>query len=747
MTTTDSPSATPSPNGEHFRQGLKLAISLTLFYWLALVANWELPQYGAIAIILVSLGTRGASLQKAFARIVGTTFALAAGFVLIAFFHHDRWAMLIAFCVYLTAVAYCMQGSPNDYAWYIVAFLPLVMWGSNYPEYDNTFYFGVFRWLQTATGVLIYTLVDLLFWPRRSGDQLLLNGARLNRNIELLLKELRQQIESAGKPIASSEQLSGMKAEASVSLAGVNTQFQQALYDTPAVSARKHEWQQWITNATAMLNALELAQTAAQDCGHVDLNQCVPQLQSAMAMLRGRVSRMQATWLQLTSDTADETTSDPDVPQPVKLSIDYSVAAERSDAQRAALAFFLAQLKELDRAAANTLGSLRHIAGASSAPSIDLNRNGETPLSSLLLRPKIWAGQRFRHALFPTVAFAAAFLVWIYVNPPAGARIPMIAGILALAILRTPMNPVPLMAALLLSIFLVVAPVYWLVMPAMTSPLGLLGLVFVYALLFGYLGGKSPILKMGPMMMFVNMVGISNQQTYSFQAMIVGALMVVIGAGVTAITYQFFAPLRPERSLTIWVDRFFYGCTRFSQAFGSNLSMSTSKQRSFRTHWLQSMVLPAPAKVQSAIQGLDSRRFPVTVTRPMKRLQASLQQISDRMIALEVVLETLDAHPSHWNQSIEELRRMIESTFDRWKDSETRGQIAASDESSKQLARQLQTQLETLEAASLQGPVTENALVDRYSILGSLRGLIDAMTTTQQAISQVDWKTLSAPRF
>ncbi len=39
------------------QQAFKLALSMTLFYWLALSMNWELPQYGALAIAIISLGT------------------------------------------------------------------------------------------------------------------------------------------------------------------------------------------------------------------------------------------------------------------------------------------------------------------------------------------------------------------------------------------------------------------------------------------------------------------------------------------------------------------------------------------------------------------------------------------------------------------------------------------------------------------------------------------------------------------
>ena len=43
----------------HLQQAFKLALSLTLFYWLALWTNWDVPQYGVLAIAVISLDTLG----------------------------------------------------------------------------------------------------------------------------------------------------------------------------------------------------------------------------------------------------------------------------------------------------------------------------------------------------------------------------------------------------------------------------------------------------------------------------------------------------------------------------------------------------------------------------------------------------------------------------------------------------------------------------------------------------------------
>jgi uncharacterized membrane protein YccC len=224
-TSTDQPRATPSKSILNLQQALKLALSLVLFYWLALKVNWDLPNYGALAIVLVSLGTRGASIEKGVARVIGTTFGVAIGFLILGLFHYDRWAIMSAFAVYLMVIGYFMQGSQNSYAWFVAGFVPLVIWGDNYPHFDNAFYFGTYRWLETTMGVVIYTLVDLLLWPRHAGDQLNRQGQGLWSEVAELYACYRGELSRGGvsEPL---QQTSAMRSKVAGTLAAANATLQ-----------------------------------------------------------------------------------------------------------------------------------------------------------------------------------------------------------------------------------------------------------------------------------------------------------------------------------------------------------------------------------------------------------------------------------------------------------------------------------------------------------------------------------------
>ncbi len=117
---------------------------------------------------------------------------------------------------------------------------------------------------------------------------------------------------------------------------------------------------------------------------------------------------------------------------------------------------------------------------------------------------------------------------------------------------------------------------------------------------------ENNIPKLAPPIMFASVAGISNQQSYSFQGPVDAALMLVIAASLVAITYPCFAPLRPERKLVLWMDRFFQRCADVvsgyaSDAAGDSRTLGTERKRS-----LQSMVLSAPPMIKQAIGELDT---------------------------------------------------------------------------------------------------------------------------------------------
>ena len=313
---------------------------MVLFFWLALWMDWDLPKYGALAIVLVSLSSARASINKSLMRLVGTIIGVLVGLLFVAMFSQDRWLMMSATAGYLFVIGYLMQTTAHSYAWFVAGFLPTILWATTYLNVEHAFNFAVFRFLETAAGIIIYTIISLVLWPRYE--------------------------EKASQP--------------------------------------------------------------------------------------------------------------------------------------------------------------------------------KTLMPSERLNPEY-----FINALFPAICFVLSFLFWIYADPPTGSTLPMMTVVFSLLMLYTPFDPLVAFGGAFVVIWLTVAPVYFLIMPSLSSGIGLFILLFIYTFIFSYLGGKSMVLKMGPLILFVMMTDITNQQQYSFIGFVNLSIAMLLSLLITAIVYNLFPVFKEKK--------------------------------------------------------------------------------------------------------------------------------------------------------------------------------------------------------
>jgi len=735
-------SANRSANTFHLQQAFKLALSLVLFYWLALGMNWDVPQYGSLAIVIVSLGTTGATVEKGLMRFVGTTAGVAVGFLILGLFNHDRWAAMLAFAVYIMVIGYFMQASRYSYAWYVAAFVPLVVWGDNYPHFNDAFYFGTFRWLETTVGMLIYTAVDLLFWPHNAGENLHQKGRKLCFDVRELFGNLRQQLEQG----RLSEGGSNRRTQLAGTLAGTVSTLQDAYADTPGVNAQKRVWEVWCMNARALVDALELWQEVIGDCRELDLAQMIPKLGPMLDTLDQRLKRIGNLWeARCTADNSPDA-HDRALMERLALDWDHSVFAELSHTERATLMSYLGQLEVLDQASRDLLRTMWVLAGLEDRQDFRTSLPGRN-----WFVPSWWDPTRLRHALFPPAAFIVAFFFWVFMNPPTGASVPMFAGILSLVILRTPMNPLSLLVVLVLSIFLAVAPVYWLVMPRLSTGFDLLSLIFLYSFVFGYLGGRSPALKSGPIILFVMMTGISNRQSYSFQGPVDGALMILLAGTILTVVYYSVVPTQPEPALLRSVRQFFRGCAGVIGGLALVDPSDHAKEPRLRKRYLEAMVLATPDKIQTAQRKLNRKLHPDKDLETVQRLHDCAQSTAFRLQSLEIAYDRIARHTSETPDSLGPLCRQVSEhlhrVFANWASFDPGDEFEQIRGSLQVLIRKMEQQLDVAEEERNRGRISDGMLAALYALVGNLRGLINAMARAQGAINQINWRQWETTRF
>jgi uncharacterized membrane protein YccC len=719
----------------HLREAFKLALSMALFYWLALAMNWSLPKYGGMAILFVNVTTRGASMQKGAMRIVGTTVGLAVGLFVLAVFSQDRVLMPLFLAAYLVVTSYFLLGSRYSYAWFLVAFLPPLIWGTTYGDVDGGFHYAVFRYLETSAGILIYTIISAILWPINAGDALQQQGAALWTGCHESFGKSRRQLEGG---VAEAESQGG-QARLQAAFSSLSTTLRLATTDTPEVMSQKRAWKFLALNARAVCDALDMWQTGLEDCRRLDMGRLLPKLEPSLDTIGQRLARIEDLWSCRSAGNPDpEDAGDEALLSEQTWKVDRKDVLALSPFDRAAFLGLLDQLRALDSATRDLLHTMRVLADRAPASTL-----AQLPLPADPHQTSKWDPDRLIHALQPSAAFLLAYVFWIYVNPPTGPTVVFMAAVMGLVFMKVPISPFVLLRLFLLAAWLVVAPIYFFLMPQLGTGAGLLALIFIFTFVASLIGSKSPGLKLSLILMFMIMTGISNDQSYSFFAVMNTSIMLTLVFLIVAIVRWFWGPLRPEQILVADLRRFFRHCAR----------MSELDHRGFiRPSALRAKIAPAPGQLRAVETKINYDALPGIQREQVQSLLDAVQSLSTRLEAFHVASSRVALHDEHRGDALASigarLRDRVHQSFQR----SSRLQAPRADEwvDLGALRHRLEEQFEALVSGTdenSQTPLDDRTLVNAHAMLDSVRGLVLATVQTERAMGPIKWDRWTEARF
>jgi uncharacterized membrane protein YccC len=724
------------------QEAFKLALSLMLFYWLALHMDWDMPKFGALAIVVTSLSTSGASLNKGVMRVAGTGLGALAGFVLLSWFSQSPLGMLLATAVWLVFVGYFLQTTRQGDTWFNAGLLAVAVWSSSYMRVDTAFHFATTRFLETAAGVLLFTIVSALLWPRTSGASLQQQGQTLWEDMQALFKQYRRQLSTGAAPAEAAELRTRLAGEYQQLLGTLEA----AYADTPKVGAKKRSWEMLRINLRVFGNAQELWRESLNDCRELDLDALLPGLTAALNTLERRLERGRILWEEQKTDIVEQDPDDTALLTKLSLEVDRRSCKDLSHFQPAALMNFVTQLLALDRSSRTLLQTLRVLANLDPNSKLPRHTKSADPF-----QPSAWNPERLLKALFPAICWGAGYAFWIYINPPGGPAIPMMAAVFGLMMVMAPTNLFGLLIVLLLSMFITVAPVYLFLMPTLDSGFGLLALIFIYTFVFGFLGGRSPILKIGPLAMFVMMVDINNQQSYSFIALITAGLVMLLGISIVVVIHRLLSPMHPEKILLRSMHRFLAGSARIIDDFRLRSPRQQRRGRKRRKRVFETAILPISAQLLNIEKNLDYALFPDNTEERVQHLVDSLQAVRLRLLTLEKSFTTAESESPELMRSLgalnEKWRERIHKVLEKWARLEQADTLIDEWRTQPSLSQELEQQLDSLQRDRSADEFNEQALRNIYAVLGSTTSLLDAMKELGDSMKQINWNQWAVARF
>jgi uncharacterized membrane protein YccC len=713
------------------KQAIKIGLSMAIAMGIALWMDWEKPYWAGFAVAMISLDTAGQSLNKAAMRMLGTLVAIVAALTFIAWFGQQRWWFMAVLSLYVGFCAYMMTGKKRPYFWYVSGFVCVVI-AVDASHSLTAFQIAVERFQETGMGILVYSLVGVLLWPRSSRDALEDAGRRLSAVQGQLYRAYCGLMRGEGRPEDSRPQ----RVQELSLLKQVEQLLNAAETESYEVWEVRHQWRRFRDQSTALMKTFEHWRASLAEVERLDLETLLPNLDDLWCELDLRFVRIER---MLGGQAPDR------MPQAVTLAVDKAEMRALTRFQASAVVVTKSRLDRLEALSRSLVDCVRDLRGDGGPTSKPLRE--ETSRRGLAIDPDRLQG------VIPVLATLwISFLILVYIDPPGHASFVMMSTTMAMVIVMSGTSPTGLALTNILGA-LIAGILYVFVMPHLAG-YGQLGLM-IFAVTFGisYLfseprqvGTKSAVLAM-----FVNNISVQNEQTYSFASYANSLTMIILmGALFIATGYIPTSP-RPEKMFLQRLRRFF----RQAEYLMTRLALDQDEQKKPATRWRMTLyrkdLLEIPDKLAALGRRIDNRLLSRQTPEQVQALATSLQALAYRINELVEVRKSPQAYllVAAVIDDTRAWRMLAQKQFRLWAD-----YPALAVEPGVNMRDRLAARIAGLEAqigerlrVAGEEQLSEEDYENFYRYLGAFRGLSEAAVLYLQKAQGINWAQWEEERF
>jgi hypothetical protein len=408
--------------------------------------------------------------------------------------------------------------------------------------------------------------------------------------------------------------------------------------------------------------------------------------------------------------------------------------------ERASLAVFKSELEKVDvrsRDLRESIVSLRERARVPALPS---------PASGPVIDV-----ERLRTSLQQMATIVALFLVWIFLDPPAGSTVFSIGVAFGLGMALTPQLRPSLLYVPIIAGFCMAAPVYFLIMPRLSGYAGLGTVIFIGTFLVYRLASKPQraLWRLIGIATYLMTISVENFQVYSFQGFVNSSIMMLLAVTVLVAMSHVPTSPRPEKTILRLLRRFFRSCTALTSPHdpkGHRIPALLHRWHEANCH---RRLTDVPRSMAKWANFVDQRLLPGGGPDQVQRLVMSLSDIATRIGALQEAsrLPQSQTVRQMLGGAMEDWRGRIRGIFHRWSAGST--PEPAGDLDTKLLALLSEFE-ERARAEAVTERVEELTVADLKSallLLGSHRALSKALVDHDRIIQAIDWERWQEPQF
>jgi hypothetical protein len=519
-------------------------------------------------------------------------------------------------------------------------------------------------------------------------------------------------------------------------LGGLHAHLDHAELDTYEIWEVRRAWRDSVAQLDAMNRTIEVLRQNLHGISGIDARRCIRSLPALGAELDARLAAIEG----MLDGHAP-------VHQPVDLICepDREQLAELAHFDQGAVLLAISQLTQLERETRALFDTVRYIRGFASPhdtkPVADAPASPAPPLPDRLI------------GVLRTVAVLwLNLLLWIYLpDLPNGTMLVILGNVFAmLFFLRPQMRPLVLFVPMAFGVAVgYVAHIF--IMPHLSGfiELGTMLFVTVFGLVYLFYSPRNILWRYFGLAFFMVIVAVDVNQHYSFQAIVNMSLVFLMLLGTLTLTRYFPVSLRPEDRFQAILGRFFRSSAFLLATTGWSRDRAPSRLQRWRKAFHLNEVATAPQNLGSWVHDLPPEALGTTTPAQVQELLNRLQVVSDCM---QTLMQARTAHQSdamvrELHEDVHSWRVGMQGIFAR---------LASAPESADfaDYRSRLEAKLERLEARIAEvldrtddrGLSTEDG-DNMHRLLGSHRGLSEALVGLAKQTAAIDWPSLREARF
>lgn len=719
------------------KEATKTALSMAIAYGIALQMDWEEPMWAGFAVAMISLATIGQSFNKAALRMLGTFVAAAVALTIIASFAQDRWLFILFLSAWVGFCTYMMGGAKNQYFWHVSAFACVIICVDGGVNPVNAFDTAMLRTQQTALGILVYSLVAMFLWPS-------ISHADFDKATRQLISTQQQLYQAYIKLILGQNNTDNAKTIQTLRMQVLQQEnrFVQLLAgaerESYEVSELAVQWENFRDHVMELSETMELCHERFTEIQEFELQELLPNLMELSNEIDERFSQFSR---MLDGEAPTQ------LPQSIKFKLNSDALNKLSYFQKAAVTIFLTRLHSLEPLTRNLFATVSDIKGFISEEDdvsvATIQKSRQIVLPDL---DRLWA------AVNMVVTTWLAYLAMIYVEDiPGGGGILSLAVPIGMMLASTPQLSVSKLIVPFFSCIPLAGLCYVFLMPQLSSFFGLGLFIFSFTFTIAYLffEPQQGLSRAAALVVFLLIMGVTNEQSYSFLHVTSTGLMFVLVFLLLSLTaYIPFSP-RPERAFLRLLGRFFRSSEYLLSTMARDSQKIMTRMESLKRDFYMRELISLPNKLVIWARLIDTKTYTGTLPEQVQALTTNLQALTYRT---QELLETFGS--SQAESVVQELlkdmrawRVEMQNIFQHLSKDPAMGESEIFCNKLTKIMDRLEGRINEMVNNSSTEEISSQDAKNFYRMLGAYRGVSVALINYVESTDVIDWSQWREERF